>query len=91
VFKSKLFLKFHLKYCVAGNQERNERIFMKKNKNFKLKNYISLLTLYFENFALFFISIYFKKKRIAKYAEIIPKLLFKKQRVVKTISFLKKY
>jgi hypothetical protein len=91
MYNCKIFAKFHFKYCLAGYQERNEKVLFKKIKIFKLKNYTYLLNLYFENFALFFIRIHIKRKRIAKYAEIIPRLLRKRQRIIKTISFLKKY
>lgn len=90
MYNSKIYKTFSLKYCKGGFKEKNEIFFKKNFSNFKL-TYIYLFNLIFENFSLFFIKIYLKKKRIAKFAEIIPKLLTKLQRFKKTLIFLKKY
>jgi hypothetical protein len=90
MYKSIIYNKFSKKYCKNGASENNEKIFFKNIKIFKKKS-IFFFSIFFENFALFFIKFYFKKKRIAKYAEIIPKILTNHQQIIKTLGFLKKH
>ena len=52
---------------------------------------MNYLNIFFETFSIIFIRVYMKRKRIAKYIEIIPKLLTKNQRIRRTVGFIKKY
>lgn len=90
MYNSRLYQRFFNKYCKQGLQERNEKIFSIKIMNFKHK-WLFYFNFIFTNINLFFIKIFLRRKRIAKYAEIIPKILTKKQRIIKTIGFLKKH
>jgi len=90
MYNSKLHNKFCKKYCKKGKLERNEKFFSKNTKILKIK-WIFFFNFFFENFILFFIKFYFKRKKIARYAEIIPKILTKHQRIIKTLSFLSKH
>jgi hypothetical protein len=52
---------------------------------------VNYLNIFFETFSIIFIRVYMRRKRIAKYIEIIPKLLTKNQRIRRTVGFIKKY
>jgi len=90
VYSSILFNKFHLKYCCAGMQENNEKYFFNQIRLLKVRG-IFFFNVVFEAIALFFIKVFLKRKRIAKYANIIPLLLTKRRRIGKTLGFLKKH
>jgi hypothetical protein len=90
MYKSIVYNKFYIKYCKKGMSESNEIFFFKNIKMFKKKS-VFFFNILFENFGLFFIQFHLKKKRIAKYIEIVPKLLTNHQSIMRTLSFLKKY
>jgi len=71
-------------------QENNEKYFFNQIRLLKVRG-IFFFNVVFEAIALFFIKVFLKRKRIAKYANIIPLLLTKRRRIGKTLGFLKKH
>jgi hypothetical protein len=87
--KSLLYSKYLIKYCKHGRLEKFEKYAWRKITNYK-KQSILVENNFFFIFFLFKLNIYYKKKKIAKFLELIPKALHFKQIIQKTLIELKK-
>jgi len=90
MYKSELYKMYNLHYCSEGLQESNEKNFFRHIRNLKSKRLYYLNSI-FENISIFFIKFFYRRKRVARYAEIIPVILNKRRRIKKTINFLVKH
>jgi hypothetical protein len=87
--KSLLYSKYLIKYCKHGRLEKFEKYAWKKIVTHKKKAIFTENNFFFI-FFLFKLNVYYKKKKIAKFLELIPRALHFKQIIQKTLIELKK-